>query len=1315
LSSMSLNSRLHSIHRRIPHAMLREQEQVGMRLASIEKRLQREGRAGKEVEREVASLERRLSRSIRERESREAGRPDVSYPEMLPISAAKDDIVRAIMENQVIIISGDTGSGKSTQLPKMCLEAGRGIAGKIGCTQPRRIAAGTIARRIAEELGENLGESVGYKVRFRDRTPRSAYIKILTDGMLLAETQRDRRLYQYDTVMIDEAHERTINIDFLLGILKTLVRTRPELKLIISSATLDTEKFSQFFDGAPVILVSGRTYPVEVLYLPAEGAGREEDELAYVEAAVKAVDKIMKEMSRGDILIFMPTEQDILETCEKLEGRQYRNMAILPMFARLPWSQQKKIYRVEGYKIVVATNVAETSLTIPGIRYVIDTGLARISRYMPGTRTTALPIRAISRASADQRKGRCGRVQNGVCVRLYEEDDFLARPEFTLPEIMRSNLAEVILRMIALKLGDITEFPFLDRPGQRSITDGFNLLTELGAVSGKGRETTLTKRGRLMAGMPLDPRISRMMIEARVRECVKEVAVIAAALSIQDPRERPMEKAKLADKARAPFKDVASDFITILNIWNQYGRTSEGLKSGSRMRAFCRDHFLSFPRMREWVHVHDQIRAIMDEQKEWKAELDGGRDKEGAFERIHKSILAGFLSNIAVKKEKNMYQAARGREVMVFPGSTLFNKGAPWIVAAEMVKTSRLFARTVAKIDPAWLEELGGDLCRSTYSHPHWEKSRGEVRALEQVTLFGLVIVSGRSVSFGGIDPEQAHRIFLQSALVEGDVKESLYFLRYNKGLFQKVQEVEEKIRRRGILVSEEAVADFYSRRLQGISDIRSLKKMIRKRGGDDFLKMKESDLLLERPGDEELSLFPNQVGFGNRLFDCSYRFAPGREEDGVTVSVPSGLLALISAEKLEWSVPGLYREKITALVKGLPKRYRKLLVPVSNTVDIIEKEMEQGNGSLLSALAAFVFDRFGVDIPASVWAGVEIPEYLKIRISVVDPQGHELEAGRDAHLLSRTIPEVEPVGTNHAWKRTQEKWEREGITGWDFGDLPESVPVGPSTAAYPGLEPGERWVNIRLFASPQKALVSHQEGIRQLFMLYFSRDLRFLKQDLSLKGVQCPGAAYFGGASAVKKALYECLLRMLFQKNIRTREAFLEQAQAVRSSLWAKARELRDQVLKVLDAYHETRSTLHRVENVGRENKAVLELCTLVREELQTLVPEDFLEIYSLERLAHVPRYLKALEMRVERGAYDPLKDQKRAAEAAAFSEDADKLNRDAVTSGSSTEKKEALQELRWMIEEFKVSLFAQELKTAFPVSPKRLRKKIDEIKRMV
>lgn len=1315
MDAMSLETRVRNIRKIASFAMLREQDKVMRRIAQIEKRLKRKGGIGKALRDEIASLEERLGRSARERELRNARRPVVTYPEALPISAKKDDIIEAMVENQVIIISGDTGSGKSTQIPKMCLEGGRGIRGKIGCTQPRRIAASTIARRIAEELGEPLGRSVGYRVRFQDRTPRGAYIKILTDGMLLAETQRDPRLTQYDTLIIDEAHERTINIDFLLGILKTLLRKRPDFKLIISSATLDTDKFSRFFDHAPVIQVSGRTYPVEVVYLPPKGEGREEDEIAYVDTAVKAVDKIMKEMTRGDILIFMPTEQDILETCEKLEGRQFSNTAILPLFARLPWSQQNKVYRVKGHKIVVATNVAETSLTIPGIRYVIDTGLARISRYMPGTRTTALPISNISRASADQRKGRCGRVQNGVCIRLYGEDDFLARPEFTLPEIMRSNLAEVILRMIFLNLGDIREFPFLDRPGQRSITDGFNLLMELGAVSGKGRKVTLTKKGRLMARMPLDPRISRMMIESRLRDCVDEIAVIAAALSIQDPRERPAEKTKLADQAHAPFRDVASDFITILNIWNQYVRQSEGSRSASRMRAFCRDCFLSFPRMREWVHVHDQIRAIMDEHREWKVEIEGPEKKGELFARIHKSILAGFLSNIAVKKEKNLYQATRGREVMVFPGSTLFNKGTSWIVAAEMVKTSRLFAKTVAKIDPQWLEELGGELCKSSYSNPHWEKTRGEVRVLEKVTLFGLVIVSGRSVSFSRVDPDEAHRIFVRSALVEGNVKDSFSFLRHNRELFERVRKVEEKVRRRGILADEDVLAEFYSHRLQGICDIRSLKKLIRKRGGDGFLKMTEDDLVTQRPDEEELSRYPDRVGFGNRMFRCSYTFAPDKEEDGVTVSVPSGLLSLLSPEKLEWSVPGLYREKITALVRGLPKRYRKQLVPVSNTVDIIEKEMEQGEGSLVSALAVFVLDRFGVDIPASVWASVDIPEYLKMRISVTDHQGHELEAGRDVHLLLRSVSEVAPAGTDQVWKQAREKWEREGVTAWDFGDLPESVPVGPLTAAYPGLEPGEKGVNIRLFTSPQEALASHQEGVRQLYMLHFSRDLRFLKQDLSLKGRECRGVEYFGGAPGMEKAQYECLLRMLFQKNIRTREAFLDHAQKVRPAMPAKAHELRDQVLKVLDAYFKTRSTLQSIENASRENKAVLELCAVVREELQRMVPKNFLEIYSLDRLEQLPRYLKALEMRVERGAYNPLKDRKRGAEAAFFSEEADRLNRDAMTSGSSPEKKEALDELRWMVEEYKVSLFAQELKTAFPVSPKRLKKKIDEIKRMV
>jgi len=1312
---MSLESRLHTIRKAIPLAMLREQEQVARRLRQLEKRLRRKGRAGKGLEGEVASLEQRLARSIRERELRKAGRSAITYPEQLPITARKDDIIRAVAENPVIIVSGDTGSGKSTQIPKMCLEAGRGVSGKIGCTQPRRIAASTIARRIAGELGENLGESVGYKVRFRDRTPRSASIKILTDGMLLAETQRDPHLTQYDTLIIDEAHERTINIDFILGILKTLLRTRPELKVIISSATLDTEKFSRFFDNAPVIRVTGRTYPVEVDYFPGEGRPQKDDEPDYVETAVRAVDKIMGRRERGDILIFMPTEQDIIETCERLEGRQYPGTAVLPLFARLPWSRQKRIYSAKGHKIVVATNVAETSLTIPGIKYVVDTGLARISRYMPGTRTTALPISPISQASADQRKGRCGRVQNGVCIRLYDEEDFLSRPEFTLPEIMRSNLAEVILRMISLKLGDIAAFPFMDRPTQRSINDGFNLLTELGAISGKGREVTLTKRGRLMARMPLDPRISRMMIEARKRNCVDEVAIIAAALSIQDPRERPAEQAKLADQAQAPFKDPASDFITLLNIWNHYHRTLEGLKSQNKMRAFCRDHFLSFPRMREWIHVHDQIRSIMDEYKKGGNGTGGQDEKEGTYERIHKSILAGFLSNIAVKKEKNMYQAARGREVMVFPGSTLFNKGAPWIVAAEMVKTSRLFARTVAKIDPDWLEELGGDLCKSTYSGPHWEKNRGEVRALEQVTLFGLVIVSGRSVPFGRIDPEEAHRIFVQSALVEGEVKESFSFLRHNRELFERVQEVEEKVRRRGILVREEEVADFYSRRLQGICDTRSLKRLIRKKGGDAFLRMSEKDLLIQRPDEDELSLFPNQVDFGNRVFKCAYRFAPGKDEDGVTISVPSGLLPLLSPERLEWGVPGLYREKITALVKGLPKRYRKLLVPVSRTVDIIQKEMEQEKGSLLSTLSAFVFDRFGVDIPPSVWASVEIPEHLKMRVSVIDHQGRELESGRDLHLLSHDILDQGPDETNQAWKRAREKWEREGIREWDFGDLPERVPVDPSMVAYPGLEPGEKFVNIRLFQSAEKALETHLKGVEKLFMLFFSKDLRFLKKDVSLQGEQCRGCVYFGGEKAVEKALYECILRMLFQQNIRTQEAFLRHADAVKSVMPQRARELKSVTLQVLDGYHQVHSTLDRIGSGNTGNVPVLEVCAVTGNELRTLVPENFLEIYSLDRLSHLPRYLKAMEIRAERGAYDPLKHRKKTAEAAVFEQELEALKQAPLMAQFSPEKKEAVEELRWMIEEFKVSLFAQELKTTYPVSPKRLHKKVDEIKRMV
>ncbi|MCF8062955.1 MAG: ATP-dependent RNA helicase HrpA, partial [Deltaproteobacteria bacterium] len=849
------------------------------------------GKRPRDPEKRLKELERRLEASIERRNARLENRPPIRYLEHLPIFSKREEIVRAVRENPVVVIAGDTGSGKSTQIPKMCLEAGRGIGGRIGCTQPRRIAATTVAARIAEEMGEEIGGFVGYRIRFSDRTGPDACIKILTDGMLLAETQQDRFLNEYDTIIIDEAHERSLNIDFLLGWLRILLARRKDFRVVITSATLDTEKFSAAFGGAPVIEVSGRLYPVEVEYEAAGEGLEDEGDETYVDLAVQAVERIAPSRKRGDVLVFMPTEQDIRETCERIDSRGFPDTTVLPLFARLPASQQRRVFSAgSGRKIVVATNVAETSLTIPGIRWVVDTGLARIPKYHPSTRTTSLAVAPISRSSADQRKGRCGRVRDGVCIRLYSEESYESRPEHTPPEILRSNLAEVILRMLSLKLGDIESFPFVDPPNARSVKDGFDLLVELGAVTRDKGRTRLTPRGRSMARLPLDPRISRMMLEAREEGCSGEVAVIAAALGIQDPRERPAEKAGEADAAHRPFNDKDSDFLTLLNIWNRYHRTWGELKTQSRMRRFCRDRFLSYVRMREWRDIHEQIATILAEEDLGPEAAPASRKEEPRYARIHRSVLSGFLSNIAVQKEKNIYRATRGRDVMVFPGSTLFNKGAPWIVAVEMVRTSRLFARTVARIDPDWLEALGGSLCRSSFHNPHWEKSRGEVRAVEQVTLFGLPIVQGRSTPYAHVDREEAHRIFVRSALVEGEVKQPFPFLEHNLALVERFASMEDRIRRRDILVNEEAMAAFYSERLPGVCDIRTLKRRIRENGGDGFLRMTEEDLLLYRPDDSLLTSYPEGIQAGDHAFPLTYRFSPGSEEDGVTVSVPSTL-----------------------------------------------------------------------------------------------------------------------------------------------------------------------------------------------------------------------------------------------------------------------------------------------------------------------------------------------------------------------------------------------------------------------------------------
>jgi ATP-dependent helicase HrpA len=738
------------------------------------------------------------------------------------------------------------------------------------------VATVTVAHRIAEELGEEIGRSVGYQIRFEDRSGRNNSIKLMTDGILLNEAQNDPYLRRYDTIIVDEAHERSLNIDFVLGLLLTLLRKRRDIKVIITSATIDTEKFSRAF-RAPIIEVSGRMYPVEVRYQPLDHELEDSGEITYVDGAVTALQKIMESRSEGDILIFMPTEQDIRETCQLIEAKFDKRTVVLPLFARLPWREQRRIFQpASRRKIVVATNVAETSITIPGIRYVIDTGLARISQYNPRSRTTSLPVRAISRSSADQRKGRCGRVQKGICVRLFDQADYENRPLFTEPEILRSNLAEVILRMLSLNLGDISTYPFIDPPHPKSIRDGIDILRELGAVTtdskdeepGNGKQYSLTERGRMMARLPIDPRISRMIIEAEREGCVNEILIIASALSIQDPRERPVESEKEADKAHARFADPFSDFMTLLTIWNQYHGLVQTAKSRSRMKKFCREHYLSIRRMKEWIDVYDQLKAILDEHG-WKIRQRREADDKALYDGIHRSIISGYLSNIAMRREKNIYTAARGKEVMIFPGSGLFNKGGSWIVAAEMIETSRLFARMAANIKVEWLEELGGSLCRSTYSEPHWRRDRGEVVAYEQVSLFGLVIVTRRPVSYGPINSAEASEIFVRSALIEGDLRKPLPFLLHNLGVIERISRMEDKIRRRNLLAGEDELAQFYQKRLPGIYDTRTLQKLIRDRGMDGFLRMKEEDVLLRIPEEDELALYPDDVILDGHRFTC--------------------------------------------------------------------------------------------------------------------------------------------------------------------------------------------------------------------------------------------------------------------------------------------------------------------------------------------------------------------------------------------------------------------------------------------------------------
>jgi len=1300
--------------------------------------------------------------------------PRVSYPPELPIAARAEEIVATLRSprRRVLIISGETGCGKSTQIPKMCLEAGRGVAGRVGVTQPRRLAAMTIAHRIAEELGEPLGRSVGYKIRFQDRTSRDGYIKVMTDGILLAETQGDHGLHEYDTIIIDEAHERSLNIDFLLGIMRRLLDERPDLKLVITSATLDTAKFSEAFKNAPVIEVHGRTYPVEVEYrVPDREEAEDKD---YVDQAVEAVEHLRRERPPGDVLVFMPTEQDILETCRMLEGRKWPAVKVLPLFSRLPAGQQRLVYTVTLPKIVVATNVAETSLTIPGIRYVVDTGVARIAQYQPGTRINSLPISPISRASADQRKGRCGRVKEGLCVRLYSQVDYESRDEFTRPEILRSDLAEVILRMTDLGLGDPLQFPFIDRPAAKAVHDGLDTLIELGAVrkTPPGPRWELTDTGRAMARMQIDPRLSRMLLEARTERCVPEVAVLAAALSVRDPRERPPDKAQQADAVHAAFKHPDSDFLVLLNIWNRYHGDFEKLGSLVQKRRFCHENFLSFPRMREWTYLHAEIEGALRELEAGPrpAPILHADVSPALYGAIHRSILSGYLSNIAAHKERNVYAGAKNREVTVWPGSVLFSKGAGWIVSAEVVRTSRLFARTAARIDPAWLEGLGGPLCKRTYSDAAWDCSRGEVTARERVTLFGLEIVRERRVSYGRVDPAEAHQIFVMNGLVEGEIDDPPPFLVHNLALQRKVEAMEEKLRRRDILVAADKIAKFYSDRLPGLHDVRSLRKLlkdVRDRGGDDsFLRLREDDLLDHRPDEAAVGAFPDTVEISGRPFRAVYKFAPGDDEDGVTLTVPPALLSAIPAERLEWGVAGQYREKIEALIKGLPKRYRKLLVPVGEKAETIAREMPKApeEAPLFKAVADFVKKRFGADIPAREWALADVPRHLRMRVAVVDPAtGRTIDAGRDVELLRKKLGAADQAPSkmdSPAWQEARRAWERSGLTEWDFGDLPERIDVGTSLTAYPALKMGDprqpqaaETVAIRLFPNRAEAEASHKQGVRRLLMRKFAKELAFVRRYHKIPAELDRAALPFGGREAVERAIEEALARDVFERNIRTQAEYKAYEAEAGRTLFESGHALTQTVIRIVELQARIRAALGQgsgggqggrptpASGAGRARSLSLnELARLkdrvrpeyldaVAADLDRLVPKNFLEIYSVSRLVRIPRYLEGLQIRLDRARLAPDKDKAKVVQLEPYAFELARLEASpnsgrsaapekrgqGITSPISEDKRAAVEELRWMIEEFKLALFAPEIKAAFPISAVRLARKIADIDAMV
>ena len=1257
-------------------------------------RLRGEARRGRDVTGAQAALAQKMATSAAARMARAASVPAISYPDDLPVSRHREEIRRAIAQHQVVIVCGETGSGKTTQLPKICLEAGRGIAGAIGHTQPRRIAARAVAARIAEELKTPPGQLVGYKLRFQDRTRPEGLVKLMTDGILLAETQGDRFLDYYDTIIVDEAHERSLNIDFLLGYLKWLLPRRPDLKVVITSATIDPQRFSQHFDDAPIINVSGRSYPVEVRYrAPAIDGESDETAADQQHAILGAVDELWRDQA-GDILVFLSGEREIRETAESLRKHHPQGCEILPLYSRLAQNEQERVFRPSGRRrIVLATNVAETSLTVPGIRAVIDTGVARMSRYSHRSRLQRLPIEKISQASANQRAGRCGRVGPGIAIRLYAEEDFLARPEFTEPEIQRTNLAAVILQMHALKLGAIEDFPFVEPPDGRYIRDGQRTLRELGALGEDGR---MTETGRRLSRLPLDPRLGRMLLAAAAEQALEEVAIIAAALSVPDPRDRPPDRQTQADQKHAPLRDEHSDFMSLLKLWQVYAQQRQQL-SRAKLRAWCRDHFLSYLRLTEWHDVHGQVMEVV------KGELALKINAEPAgYDAIHRALLAGLLSQVAQRREQGEYLGANGTRLFIHPGSGQFKARPAWIVSAEQVQTTKVYARTVARVEPAWIEQAGEHLVRRHHYDPHWQRRAARAAIYQRVTLFGLTLSSGRRIPFESIDAEAARELFIRHALVQMEYDSRAPFMAHNRKLLEDTEYLQQKGRRVDLLADEHHLHAFFDARLpDGISTGAAFEKWRRdaEKQEPKLLWLTEQDIA---GSDASLPAerFPDHLSAGPLAVQLRYRFDPGHEDDGVSALVPLHVLNQLQDEPFAWLVPGLFEEKVTAMVRSLPKALRVHFVPVPDAVARAMPLLDFGQGSLHAQLADALSRTGGVPVPRNAFREELLPPHLRMNFLLLD----------DADKVVARSRSLAGLRERHAAASKQEYAKQSQLTtgarSWEFGDIAEQQHTGSASRqqmGYPALVDEGDSAGLRVYATPPEARASHLRGSVRLIRLAMAREFKSLRRDLAVNVLGEVTYARLGAHPLLDQDLTtgRDLREDLLDRIVAT--VFLDGKEPLRSKAAFEARIATHRAGIGLPAQELSRSVQSSLERLSRVQSALpgaTAACAAdIRAQLAWLVPAGFLLVTPWERLREFPRYLQAIEQRLEKAGRDPRRDAQLAAQVMPL----ESRYRERVRAERGA-LPPAEDEFRWLLEELRVSLFAQQLRTRVPVSARRL-----------